>query len=495
MPQFTVEKIYKPNILRGMLSYFVATIFFFFWILFTVIFSMDVVGIAFPLLLALIFTIVPYLRLRVQSYELRDDGVFVRKGVISKTQALVLYSQVQDVQESQSFLERILGIGNLNILTMSQQRPITLVALNKPEMNEIKNYVLSQASKSEKSIETLEAKEVSAKSQYRIHPVKKNISSLIIVAAIVLAALEYFSVSNVFNLGADISNLGDFGVLTNMFYLIAFLAIVIVIVGSYIQQISFRFRFADGSILIGNEFLSKSFINLPYEKIQDVGLSKGPLDRLLHMSNLVVETGEQTVVPSGKKSPVLLNHISGLSEKDANEIRGVALSSVGIKNFDTSDLRKKFPLQGIKPLKKSVSTTFWVFLIAGILTLIIYPLASWLGGIILRWLPVTLAAIFGIKLIYEVFYFRSYDYSDNEEIMVLRKGVFMVTEVTVPYEKIQNVFINRDIFDRVFGLYDVHLSTVGRVSQMELHIDGISMESSESLKNLLMGRISETSKE
>jgi membrane protein YdbS with pleckstrin-like domain len=71
----------------------------------------------------------------------------------------------------------------------------------------------------------------------------------------------------------------------------------------------------------------------------------------------------------------------------------------------------------------------------------------------------------------------------------LRKGVITITEVTIPYNKVQNIFVNQDLFDRIFKLYDVHLSTIGTVSQMELHIDGVSKETAEKLRDWLLNRI------
>ena len=145
----------------------------------------------------------------------------------------------------------------------------------------------------------------------------------------------------------------------------------------------------------------------------------------------------------------------------------------------------------MKILKKTVKMTFWSVLILGILTIITYTLDPFYIGRYFAYLLLILPIIvFPIKLIYEIYYFRSYHYSDNKQIFVLRKGVFTVTDVTVPYDKIQNIFVNRDIFDRIFGLYDVHLSTVGFISQMELHIDGVSMKNSENLKTLFTERIS-----
>ncbi|MFH7861090.1 MAG: PH domain-containing protein, partial [Candidatus Aenigmatarchaeota archaeon] len=184
-----------------------------------------------------------------------------------------------------------------------------------------------------------------------------------------------------------------------------------------------------------------------------------------------------------------LNIISNLYYKDALEIREFILKKSGIKNLKTEFLRNEFPLEKRKILKKSVSSTFWLSLFLAIATSVIYPLGQFWGSLLLRFFPIFPVAFFLIKLVYETFYFKSYSYSDNEEILSLKKGVIKITEVTIPYKKVENVFVDQDLFDRIFKLYDVHLSTIGTVSQMELHIDGVSRETAEKLKNWLLNRI------
>lgn len=492
-----IGNVYKPNIIRGIISILPFILFFylFFFIeIFSFIHHLGVLVFS-PILFIFVIFYLQYLKLKVQSYELRNDGIFVRKGIISKTQALVLYSQVQDVQESQNLYQNIFGIGNLRIITMSYNFPVVLECLNKSDMGEIRGFVLSKTSKSKEKaqpteISEIEEKVVSEEPSYKIHPLKKGLVAIIILTGIVILAVILLPpvLNEFFNLKFFINSVWFiFGIV------IAFVFLTI-LVKSIIEQISFRLKVAKESIVIGREFLSRNFINLIYEKVQDVGLAKGLLDRLLRMSSITIETGEAFIPTSDGRSKIPLNSISNLNEKDAVELRGIVLNKSGIKDLKTDNLRNKFPLQNIKPLKKSLSTAFWLFVVMGILTVIIYPLEQSWGRILTFLLPILPATVFLVKLIYEIFYFRSYQYSDNNEILILRKGVLTITEVTVPYNKIQNVFINRDIFDRIFGLYDVNLSTVGRVSQMQLHIDGVSKENSDNLKILLLHRVSRFNK-
>ena len=94
---------------------------------------------------------------------------------------------------------------------------------------------------------------------------------------------------------------------------------------------------------------------------------------------------------------------------------------------------------------------------------------------------------FVLKLIYEIFYFKNYYYAENPELLSLRKGVFGINTLTIPYNKIQHIFIDQDLFDRLFGLWDVHVASAGTTG-MQLHIDGLRAEHAQGLRNLLIQR-------
>lgn len=70
-------------------------------------------------------------------------------------------------------------------------------------------------------------------------------------------------------------------------------------------------------------------------------------------------------------------------------------------------------------------------------------------------------------------YIRRYFYDGNENFLTIRKGVFAPTEIHVQYQKIQDVYVDQDILDRIMGLYDVHIASATVTSGIEAHIDGV----------------------
>ncbi len=75
------------------------------------------------------------------------------------------------------------------------------------------------------------------------------------------------------------------------------------------------------------------------------------------------------------------------------------------------------------------------------------------GGLIIAVL-VLLAA-------WQVAYYRRYEYRLTPETFDIDAGVFSRREREIPYGRIQNVSINRNVFQRLFGIAEVRLETAG----------------------------------
>ncbi|MGD0976752.1 MAG: PH domain-containing protein [Minisyncoccia bacterium] len=86
-------------------------------------------------------------------------------------------------------------------------------------------------------------------------------------------------------------------------------------------------------------------------------------------------------------------------------------------------------------------------------------------------------------------YIKRYYYDVGDNFISIQKGVFGPTEIHVQYPKIQDVYVDQDIFDRIFRIYDVHIASATATSGIEAHIDGVNAETAEVLKNMILGRI------
>ncbi|MDB5254082.1 MAG: hypothetical protein JWL80_148 [Parcubacteria group bacterium] len=86
-------------------------------------------------------------------------------------------------------------------------------------------------------------------------------------------------------------------------------------------------------------------------------------------------------------------------------------------------------------------------------------------------------------------YIKRYYYDAGEQFITIKKGVFAPTEIHVQYGKIQDVYVDQDILDRILGIYDVHIASATFMSGIEAHIDGVNKDVAERIKNTLLGKI------
>lgn len=166
-----------------------------------------------------------------------------------------------------------------------------------------------------------------------------------------------------------------------------------------------------------------------------------------------------------------------------------------------SKTREQFPLCPSKPIKKTLGGMIvwlitWIFIIVPMIFGIILNsqnsngLSFWLSLILLGWIVLTLI-IFVITYIYERWYYEVYYYDLNDNFIVIRKGVVTPREISIPYERVQDVYVDQDILDRLFNMYDVHLSSATISSGMEAHIDGVEKPAADGLRELLLKTIHE----
>ncbi len=150
-------------------------------------------------------------------------------------------------------------------------------------------------------------------------------------------------------------------------------------------------------------------------------------------------------------------------------------------------LREKYPLDAKKPLKKTIVKSFW-YVIAILFLLFIFSFDLGLPKISSYGLGAILLVVVPIY-VYEIFYMKFYFYDLVGKSLVIRKGVFSRSEITLPINRLQDVYVDQDILDRIFGLYDVHVSSATSISGRLSHIDGLNKQNAEPIKKLILYNI------
>ena len=94
-----------------------------------------------------------------------------------------------------------------------------------------------------------------------------------------------------------------------------------------------------------------------------------------------------------------------------------------------------------------------------------------------------------LLIFYQWLYIWTYFYDIDESFLKIRKGVIVRREITVPYNRIQDVYLDQDIMDHILHLYDLYISTATQSSINEAHIDGLNGERARKIRDLILAKV------
>lgn len=159
-----------------------------------------------------------------------------------------------------------------------------------------------------------------------------------------------------------------------------------------------------------------------------------------------------------------------------------------------SKTREQFPLSKRKVLKKTLARTLgWIIFFLAMYGIIFFvgvagkiPGDIYLVGLSGIFIFGLTFIIFLLTYLYQLWYFAVYYYDLTPDFIIIKKGPITPREITIPYERIQDVYVDQDILDRIFGLYDVHLSSATVSSGFEAHIDGVEKQAADGLRATLL---------
>lgn len=439
-----------------------------------------------------------------RSYEVRPDGIMIKSGVFMPSQSLLLWNQIQKVEEERGLAGEILDYTTLNVQTMSQVSAAT---------GQITGISLSAARELQKTIEQNMRKSTT-----------RNATASIATSATALArvkpavgprpALEPLPIQTLTGTWANGLYVAIPGALLTVFFFaiqtenlligilgaLFFFPIIVslMLVSTFIQLATLSYQSAEDWFELKQSFLGQNVIRFRFDRIQNVLVRQTWLAKLAGIADVTIDTGENALMANtSNKNYNLATAIPALALADAQKIKDYFLGQVDAPIDKAVDLRGLFPLDDAKPAKKTVS---WVWTFIGLFAAsIVIGLAlnafqiGWLNGINTAILSFGglgfLLAVAAAGFIYEKAYFDGYRYSGTPTTLCIQKGVFGFDSIYVPYSRIQNVFVDQDLFDRLFGLADVHVSTVGSGSAVHAHIDGVSVQTAEKLKKELLDRV------
>lgn len=458
-----------------------------FGILFLVLYIGLEIGLRFDTAFLILAVLIPiacgwaYILGKSYQYQLREDGVYIYHGVISRKHSLYLYAKIQDVNENQSLLHTIFGIKDLNISTMTQESQSggKITGLHTSDASDLRSEILLRVSASTKKSGSLPSKRAADITNSPLQGAPKFTPSM----KIIYPALAFSAIPIVISI-LLIGILG-FGAIFIAFMALFFLGPVTI--GLLIYKYTTYLQFDEERIYIKTGWLNVRTTTIPYDRVQDVYLSRGILDRILGLATVRALTGESMIVANQQGAAP--NEIRGLEMDDAIELKKSILSKVKGDVGEEKAIAdsSNYPLLSFAYLVWALKNIAVLLILAILGTFIVPAITEGVISVAIIW-----AFTMGVAFIvfgFAYFYYKSIDYSFTKDSIIIERGVFVFDRLTVPVKNIQDVSVHQDLIDRALGIYDVHISTITISSAALLHFDGVSKETAQGLKGLMQDLI------
>ena len=89
---------------------------------------------AVAVIISFVFSVVPFLRWFATRYELTDQGLVIKEGILSRSVRTIPIGRINDASHAQRLIERMLGKGTLTVESGGERGQ--LVLKNVPEVDE-----------------------------------------------------------------------------------------------------------------------------------------------------------------------------------------------------------------------------------------------------------------------------------------------------------------------------------------------------------------------
>lgn len=123
--------------------------------------------------------------------------------------------------------------------------------------------------------------------------------------------------------------------LVEFWWLIFVLLIILAFIWSYLSYHFYRYALAEDGFRKELGVIWKKYVTIPYERIQNVDIYRGPLARILGLSNLQIQTAglSATVGRYGVSGAGAEGRLPGISREEAERIRDELIKRArGLKN-------------------------------------------------------------------------------------------------------------------------------------------------------------------
>ena len=154
----------------------------------------------------------------------------------------------------------------------------------------------------------------------------------------------------------------------------------------------------------------------------------------------------------------------------------------------TTSLDDALTSDSLQRLSKALfATALAGFVRAWIVPIIVFVYFSKSDGGLPWWVWASVGAA-GLTIIATTLLYMTFRYGVVGDQLVVRQGILFRKMRTVPIGRIQNIHLERDVLNRMFGVSEVRIETAGSGSEPEIHLPAVGRREAESFRTDLLAR-------
>ncbi|MGD7044910.1 PH domain-containing protein [Jeotgalibacillus proteolyticus] len=381
----------------------------------------------------------------VQTYQITNQSIILREGVLVRNQRTVPFERIQNNQTSTNFLHRMLGLTSLSLETGTSdaQASVKFTVLSTEEAQQILKAVNYQ-----NATETEETEEIAQTSYNRTFyfrstkkdTLKAAFTSLSFLAIFPILAAVYFQIDDFFSLESSAENIffyfaNHLWMLIPLFIIAMILSVAIGYVQTVIKYGNYEISADEERIYIQKGVLSTSSFSIPKKKVQAITIHQSFIKRMLNMAEVkLVSAGK---MGDGKQETNSLYPF--MAKKEAYRLTNVLLP-----DYQIEENMKRLPRKVL--LLKLISPYFGT-LIVGAGLFIFQREWLWIAGI-----------VFLLGIASRVLDYLFTSYLRHGDFIQTRKGGFSNETFLTRKERVQQIEVRHSWLQRKFNVATLEFS-------------------------------------
>lgn len=399
-----------------------------------------------------------------QKYELDEQAFHLYKGIFSKSERTIPFSKVQNVNRHTSFFHRLFKLTSIHFETAiaGEDATVTFEVISVKEANEIENFVANASKQVEKmSAEDKETndcdltdetvQEVNEQRTIHFQPTKQDIlkasfTSFSFLLLIPLLGSVYFKIDDIFHVEEEAK--GIVAQLMSSSLIFAFLIFVLLTISiifgitrTFLKYGNYEISSDANRIYISKGMIDETAFSIKKDRVQAIVISQSFLKRMLGLAEVKLISAGNLEIEDEKLEVSVLYPF--LPVKKAYEMITEILPSYEVTEKMNRLPKKSFWVRLLQPS--------WLWIVATVLLFYFQPpvfnikQAWWMISVLLLMLIV----------VFRVLDYSQTRYTMNKEFIQFKKGSLTTSLFLSKREKIIEVSVSRNIFQRMFGLASI----------------------------------------